>query len=199
MESPTSRRTPQLLILVILFASAPCLAEEFPKIPQAQDQGKPVGAGARQGVYATPGEMTLIRDVATRPAYRPAPPGVATIANPSPVRDLARTLGTDDGFAELTDDDYAAMGSSASQQGMRGTPGGNVTTVERMTGSAVSGTLGRVAGSDGLLGGNNLSQSINGPVGAVGNATRGIGDTVMGALSQFPLGVPASTGNGPGN
>ncbi|KRG41129.1 hypothetical protein ARC20_11835 [Stenotrophomonas panacihumi] len=150
-------------------------------------------------MYATPGEMTLIRDVATRPAYREAPPGVATIANPSPVRELARTLGTDDGFAELTDDDYAAMGSSAGPQGMRGAQGGNVTTVERMTGSAVSGTLGRVAGSDGLLSGNNLSQSINGPVGAVGNATRGIGDTVMGALSQFPLGVPASTGNGPGN
>ncbi|MDG2524476.1 chaplin family protein [Stenotrophomonas sp. HITSZ_GD] len=199
MESPTPRRTPQLLILVILLASAPCLADEFPKIPQAQDHGKPVGAGARQGVYASPGEMTLIRDVATRPAYRPAPPGVATIANPSPARDLARTLGTDDGFAELSDDDYAAMGSGAGLPGTHGAQGGTVTTVERMTGSAVTGTLGRVAGSDGLLSGNNLSQSINGPVGAVGNATRGIGDTVMGALSQFPLGAPAGTGHGPGN
>lgn len=199
MESPSSRRTPQLLILVILLASAPCLAEDFPRIPQAQDAGKPVGAGARQGVYANPGEMTLIRDVATRPAYRPAPPGLATIANPSPSRDLARTLGTDDGFSELSDDDYAAMGSSAGLQGTSAAQGGHVTTVERMTGSAVTGTLGRVAGSDGLLSGNNLSQSINGPVGAVGNATRGIGDTVMGALSQFPLGVPAGAGNGPGN
>lgn len=199
MESQIRRRRPQLLILAILCASAPCLAEEFPQIPQARDQGKPVGAGARQGVYAAPGEMTLIRDVSTRVAYRPAPPGVATIANPSPQRDLARTLGTDDGFAELSDDDYAAMGSSAGALGGPAGHGGSVTTVERMTGSAVTGTLGRVTGSDGLLNGDHLSQSINGPVGAVGNATRGIGSTVMGALSQFPLGAPASTGGGPGN
>jgi len=189
---------PQLLILAILLASAPCLADEFPQIPQPMDQGKPVGAGARQGVYGVPGEMVLIRDVATRPAYRPAPPGVATIANPSPARELARTLGTDDGFAELSDDDYASMGSSAGTLGLAGGHGGTPTTVERMTGTAVTGTLGHLAGSDGLLSGNNLNQSINGPVGAVRTATGGIGDTVMGALSQFPLGAPAAAG-GPGH
>ncbi len=72
MESPTSRRMPPLLILVILFASAPCLAEA-PYGKQAQDLGKPIGAGARQGVDPVAGEMVLIRDVATRPAYRTAP------------------------------------------------------------------------------------------------------------------------------
>ena len=198
MESPTSRRTPQLLILVILFASAPCFAED-PYSKQAQDLGKPIGAGARQGVDATRGEMVLIRDVATRPAYRPAPPGVALIANPSPQREVARTLGSDDGFAELSDDDYASMGANASLQGVGEHGGRPPTTVERMTGTAVTGTLGRVAGSDGLLNGNNLSHTINGSVGAVGNATRGIGDTVMGALSQFPMGTPAAAAGGPGH
>lgn len=200
MESPTSRRMPPLLILVILvaaFASAPCLAED-PYSQQAQDLGKPVGAGARQGVNPVAGEMVLIRDVATRPAYRSAPPGVALIANPSPQREIGRTLGTDDGFAELSDDDYASMGATANLQGAADHGGRPATTVERMTGSAVTGTLGRVAGTDGLLNGNNLSHTINGSVGAVGNATRGIGDQVMGALSQFPLGAPAAA-TGPGH
>ena len=35
---------------------------------------------------------------------------------------------------------------------------------------------------------------LDGPLGAVGNTTRGIGDTVRGALSQFPLGAPAQAG-----
>ncbi|HYG06443.1 MAG TPA: hypothetical protein VD865_08515 [Stenotrophomonas sp.] len=178
--------------MLILLASTPCLATEQPV-----DKGMPIGAGARQGVDARPGEMVLVRDVATRPAYRPAPPGLATIANPSPRQELARTLGTDDGFAEMSDDDYAAMGADAGVQSGVAHNGRPPTTVERMTGTAVTGTLGRVAGSDGLLSGNNLSRSINGPVGAVGNATRGIGDHVLGALAQFPLGTPATTG--PGN
>lgn len=195
MERPTPRRRPQLLILAILFASAPGLAEEFPKIAQPADAGEPLGAGARQGVYPVAGEMVLIRDVSARPAYRAAPPGVATIANPSPQQELARTLGTDSGLAELSDEEYAAMGSGAGVQGMGAAAGGGVTTVERMTGSAVTGTLGRVTGSDGVLNGDALSRSINGPVGAVGNATRGIGDQVLGALAQFPLGQGAGTGN----
>ena len=55
----------------------------------------PAGAlasGARQGVQPRPGEMVLLRDVSTRPAYRPAPPGMALIADPSPQRELAGAL-----------------------------------------------------------------------------------------------------------
>jgi hypothetical protein len=40
-------------------------------------------SGARQGVKAQPGEIVLLRDVAARPAYRMAPPGMALIADPN--------------------------------------------------------------------------------------------------------------------
>ena len=54
-----------------------------------------VGAsGARQGVKAQPGEIVLLRDVAARPAYRMAPPGMALIADPKPQREIATSLGT---------------------------------------------------------------------------------------------------------
>ena len=36
--------------------------------------------------------------------------------------------------------------------------------------------------------GNGVSNTIAAPVGAVGNATRGIGDQVQGALAQLPFG-----------
>ncbi|HEY0333981.1 MAG TPA: hypothetical protein VGC74_09765 [Stenotrophomonas sp.] len=199
MDSPNTRRTPfppALLVILLLVGATPCLAQEGRLASGAKDA--PVGAGARVGIQGQSGEMVLLRDVATRPAYRPAPPGIALIANPSPTRELSNTLGTDDGFAELSDDDFAAMGSGNGAVGAVPQPG-HTTTVERMTNGVVGSTLGRVAGSDGLLSGNNLSQSINGPVGAVGNTTRGIGDHVLGALSQFPmLGQPANAG-GPGH
>ena len=58
----------------------------------------------------------------------------------------------------------------------------------------VGGTLGRVTGGDGMLSGNQMTRAIGGPMGAVGGATRGIGDQVRGALAQFPLGQPAGQG-----
>jgi len=198
MESPNTRRMPvptALMLVFLLVASAPCLAQQGRMASGATDA--PVGAGARDGIKPVPGEMVLIRDVATRPAYRPAPPGIALIANPSPTREISDALGTDDGFAELSDDDFASMGSGNGAVGLSPQTG-RTTTVERMTNGMVTNTMGRVAGTDGLLSGNNLSQSIGGPVGAVGNATRGIGDQVVGALAQFPLMQPAAAG-GPGN
>lgn len=146
-------------------------------------------SGARQGVKAQPGEMVLLRDVSARPAYRPAPPGVALIADPSPRREVDGALGTSGGMDELSDDDYASLGSNA---GISTTH--HQTTVERVTTGTVNNTLGR-ATTSGVLSGNTLGRSIGGPMGAVGNATRGIGDQVRGALAQFPLGQPAG-GNG---
>lgn len=149
-------------------------------------------SGARQGVKPQPGEIVLLRDVSTRPAYRPAPPGIALIADPSPRRELASALGTEAGLTELSDDEYAAMGSGAAAPAT----GAPRTTVERLTGAMlVGGTRGGVSGSDALGSGGTLAQGIGVPVGAVGQATRGIGEQVMGALSHFPLG----TGAGPGN
>ena len=65
------------------------------------------------------------------------------------------------------------------------------TTVERVTQQALGGTLGR--SSDGMAG-SSLGGAMSGPLGAVGNSTRGIGDTVRGALAQFPLQGPAPAG-----
>ena len=128
----------------------------------------------------------LLRDVSARPAYRPAPPGMALIVNPSPKRELGQALGVSTGMDELTDADYATLGSSLGDAQPRGQ-----TTVERVTGNAVTGALGRVTGDGGALSGGQLSQAIGGPMGAVSGATRGIGDQVRGALAQFPLGQPA--------
>ncbi|KAA8993444.1 hypothetical protein FJU31_18515 [Stenotrophomonas cyclobalanopsidis] len=148
-------------------------------------------SGARQGVKAQPGEIVLLRDVAARPAYRMAPPGMALIADPKPQHEIATALGSgggSSGMDELSDDDYAGLG--AGQTGRMAAPGG--TTVERVTHQALGGTLGR--SSDGALGGNSLGGAMSGPLGAVGNTTRGIGDTVRGALAQFPLGAAPQGG-----
>jgi len=136
-------------------------------------------SGARQGVKAQPGEIVLLRDVAARPAYRMAPPGMALIADPKPQHEIATALGSgggSSGMDELSDDDYAGLG--AGQTGRMAAPGG--TTVERVTHQA--------------LGGNSLGGAMSGPLGAVGNTTRGIGDTVRGALAQFPLGAAPQGG-----
>lgn len=149
-----------------------------------------LASGARQGVKAQPGEIVLLRDVSTRPAYRPAPPGLALIADPSPRKELGTALGAG-GMSELSDDDYAAMGSGMAD-GLAS--GHGQTTVERVTGGVVGGTLGRVTGDGGMLSGSQMTRAIGGPMGAVGGATRGIGDQVRGALAQFPLGQPAGPG-----
>jgi hypothetical protein len=149
-----------------------------------------VASGARQGVKAQPGEIVLLRDVSTRPAYRMAPPGVALIADPKPQREIAAALGAGNpssGMDKLSDEDYAGMGAghSAALAPAHGT------TVERVTQQALGGTLGR--GSDNTIG-SSLGGALGGPLGAVGNSTRGIGDTVRGALAQFPLQGPAQAG-----
>jgi hypothetical protein len=149
-------------------------------------------SGARQGVKAQPGEMVLLRDVSTRPAYRPAPPGVALIVDPQPTREIAGALGTSRDMDELGDDDFAAMGSNTSH-GVSGAH--QPTTVERVTGTAVGRTLGD-ATQNGMLSGNTMTRAIGGPMGAVGNATRGIGDQVRGALAQFPIGGQPAGGPG---
>lgn len=175
MDSRTSSRTFALTGLMLIVT--------LPVTGQA--------SGARQGVKPQPGEMVLLRDVSTRPAYRPAPPGMALIVDPSPKRELGKALGVDIGMDELSDADYAQMGSSLGEVQQR-----PQTTVERVTGTAVTGAMGRVTGDGGMLSGNQLSQAIGGPMGAVGGATRGIGDQVRGALAQFPLGQPGGAAGG---
>ncbi|OBU68402.1 hypothetical protein A9K58_06165 [Stenotrophomonas maltophilia] len=147
-------------------------------------------SGARQGVKAQPGEIVLLRDVSARPAYRMAPPGMALIADPKPQREIAAALGPDAaarGMDELSDEDYAGMG--AGQAVSVAAPGS--TTVERVTQQALGGTLGR--SGDGVVG-SSLGGAMSAPLGAVGSSTRGIADTVRGALAQFPLQGTAPAG-----
>ncbi|MGX9720487.1 hypothetical protein [Stenotrophomonas acidaminiphila] len=148
-------------------------------------------SGARQGVKPQPGEIVLLRDVPTRPAYRMQPPGMALIVDPSPRRELAAALGTGGGIDELDEDGYAAIDSATDRS--PSAPAGH-TTVERVTSGMVGTTLGRAMGEGGALSGAQLARTIGGPMGAVGGATRGIGDQVRGALAQFPMGQPAGPG-----
>ena len=146
-------------------------------------------ADAHRGVQAQPGEIVLLRDVHARPAYRPAPPGMALIVDPSPRRELAQTLGT----GELSDADFAALSSGQQLDAAAATDGPAVT---RLTAQALQGTLGAGGGAHGA-GTSVLGTSVGGAVGTVGQATRGIGAQVTGALSQLPFGATANPGKGP--
>lgn len=150
--------------------------------------GSVSAAGARRGVEAGHGEMTLLRDVHARPAYRPMPPGMAIIADPTPNRQLAGALGT----GELSDEDFAALNAGAPVAGPA--VGGGVGLAQRIEDplqAALGGRASHGAGGAASAPGG----AIGIPVGAVGNATRGLGDRIQGALAQFPL--PGKPAEGP--
>src|SRR5690554_6088262 len=87
-----TRSTLSLLVTVAAFALLPGVAQ---------------AADARAGVHARHGEMTLLRDVHARHAYRPAPKGIALIVDPTPNREMNQALGT----GEMSDADFAALSS----------------------------------------------------------------------------------------
>lgn len=146
-------------------------------------------ADAHTGVHAKPGEIVLLRDVSARPAYRPAPPGIALIVDPTPTREIHQSLGT----GEMTDEDFAAM--STGQVDARS---GSATMPVQMTDRALQGSMGRLTGESSVFSGSSFGRSVGGATGAVTGATRGIAPTITGALSQFPLGSgQANPGTGP--
>ena len=123
-------------------------------------------------------------DVNARHAYREAPPSIALIVDPTPNREIDHALGT----GEMSDDEIAGMASG--QLDARG----GVTMPEQMTSQALQGSMGRLTGGSSVFSGSGFSRSVGGATGAVTGATRGIGSTVTGALSQFPLGGNQGTG-----
>lgn len=135
-----------------------------------------IAADAHRAVQAKPGEIVMLRNVSTRPAYRQAPPGMALIVNPSPKHEIDGALGT----GELSDADYASLDASP------GAGQAHATTVEHMVGNALGGTLGTGAAGRNDVASNGMSQAMAGPMGAVGGTTRGIGNQVQGALSALP-------------
>lgn len=133
-----------------------------------------LAADAHMAVHAKPGDIVLLRNVSTRPAYRPAPPGLALMVDPSPRHELSRALDT----GELSDDEYASLGATPVQGDQRSS----------VIGQLASGALDGSLGDNGRLGapGNGVSNLISGPLGTVGNTTRGLGDQVRGALTALP-------------
>ena len=142
-------------------------------------------ADAHIGVHPERGEMVLLRDVNARHAYRQVPPGIALIVDPTPNREIEHSLGT----GEMSDSEFAAM--SAGQLVANGQAG---SLPQQVTGRALQGSLGRVTGDGGMLSGNGIVRGVGGATGAITGATRGIGATVTGALSQFPTGTNPGTG-----
>lgn len=139
-------------------------------------------AESRTGVHPRHGEMVLLRDVNARHAYRPVPPSVALIVDPTPNRVLHHALGT----GEMSDADFAAISS-----GQRLGAAGPASTVGHAVGNALDAGLGSGRGRaehGGAMTGDGFTGATGGPLGAVGTTTRGIGSHVTGALSQFPLG-----------
>lgn len=168
--------------LLLLWPAAMLL----PAAAAAQD-----GSGARQGATARPGEIVLLRNVATRPANRsPVSPGMALLVNPSPRGQIDNALGL--GGGEMSDADFADL--SATPTASRADSAG---TVSRAVNGALGGGMGGGARGDGSVAGNGMSHVVNGSMGAVGHATRGVGNQVNGALSQLPLpGLSATAGGG---
>ena len=144
-------------------------------------------ADAHVGVHPEKGEMVLLRDVSARPAYRPAPPGIALIVDPTPNREINGSLGT----GEMSDEDIAAMSSGR----LDAAGGVQASLPERMVGRALQGSIGGIGGTNGVVSGDGIARGIGGVTGALGGATRSIAPTVTGALSQFPLGT--KPGGGP--
>lgn len=142
--------------------------------------GLATAAGARRAVDAHHGEITLLRDVHARPAYRPMPPGMAIIADPTPNRELANALGT----GELSDAEFAGLAADAPVASAHGSPVPLAQRIEQPLNSVLGGTgpNGGGANGAGALGG-----ALGVPLNAVGTTTRGIGDHVKGALAQFPM------------
>jgi hypothetical protein len=139
-------------------------------------------ADAHQAVKPKPGDIVVLRNVSTRPAYRPAPPGMALMVDPSPRREVTRALGAE----ELSDADYASLDAAAPGQGAD-----HGTAVAQIVGGALVGAMNGRTGHPGISG-NGVSNVVVGPLGAVGNTTRGIDDQVRGALSQLPGMMPSA-------
>ena len=151
-------------------------------IPLLLAAGHAWAGDARIGVHAKPGEMVLLRNVDARHAYRPAPPGIALIVDPSPKREVQ--LVTQAG--ELTDADFAAMVGGTAPRAAEATQ-----ALGSALGVSTDGNTNTRIDNSGVAG----MGALNSPLGAVGGVTGGIGASVRGALSQFPLGT--KPGGGP--
>lgn len=146
--------------------------------------GQADAGDARIGVHPKHGEMVLLRNVDARHASRPAPPGIALIVDPTPTREVQAVHQAGALTGELTDADFAALVGGTAPRTAESTQAiGSVLGVSAEGNTRIDSS--GVAGMGGLTS----------PLGAVGGVTGGIGASVKGALSQFPLGT--KPGGGP--
>lgn len=178
MQGPTQLHNGQSMVGVT--NATPCRPGRlltFAVVAALSLPGAATAADAHTGVVAEHGEMVLLRDVSTRHAYGPMPPGIAIIVDSSPRTEINNMLGT----GELSDDEYASLGATPNLGAAPST-----TMVEKVTARGINGSLGSLGSDAGAFGHGGVTQPIGVHVGAVGTATRGIADQVTGALSHVP-------------
>ena len=131
---------------------------------------------ARKGVKAAHGEIVLLRTVSTRPATRMQPPGVALLVDPRPNQQLNAVLGQG---GLLSDAEIATLSASP------------VRATTRRFGNAITQILGAPSTGSIRQTPNHNAASGTQPMGAIGQATRGLGNTMQQAMGAIP--VPTGT------
>lgn len=129
-------------------------------------------AGARKDVPARPGEIVLLRAVPTRPAVRQAPPGLALLVDTTPNSQLDAALAS----MELSDGEAGSLSAPVTSA----VASLQATVTTHPFAAAPRGADGQATPRG--------AASIPTPLSVVGNATRGVGSTVTGALQALPLG-----------
>jgi hypothetical protein len=142
--------------------------------------------GAHVAQKAGPGDIVLIRNVATRPADRnPTAPGMALMVNASPNPQLNNAISGSGNTGEMTDTEIADLTAGISS---RNTSSGQ-NSMQRSLNSALGISTG---GNSAGTASNGVSNMVSGPgpagaAGAITDSTRGISDQVNGAVSQIPM------------
>jgi hypothetical protein len=131
----------------------------------------------RKAVKAQHGEIVVFRAVPTRPATRMQPPGTALLIDPRPNRQLNAVLGKG---SELSDAEIAALSASPVQ------------TTVRHIGNTLTQTLGTPSTGSSRQVSPNSAPPGEHPMGAIGQATRGLGSAMQQAMSAIPMPAPTS-------
>lgn len=143
--------------------------------------------GARVAQKAQPGDIVLLRNVATRPADRnPTAPGLALMVSASPNPQLGNALGSS-GNGEISDqeiDDLTAgigLGARTSGQGSGAQHSFNAGLAQNAGGNSAAAANGNTTNS--LTAGGGAGAAT----GSVVDSTRGISDQITNSLSQIPM------------
>ncbi len=131
---------------------------------------------ARKGVKAAHGEIVVLRVVPTRSATRTQPPGMALLVDPRPNHELNAVLGKE---SLLSDAEIANLSASP----MRGTTRVLGNTITHVLGTPPTGGVRQAPHRDAPTG--------TYPTGAIGQATRGLSNTMQHAMGAIP--VPTAT------